>query len=134
LRSKQSGRWESTKSPSHLTCLQIRRSRSGDWLKIKCVQNDSFAIIGYEPSTALPGGIASRLLGARDRDGYKYVGSVGTGFKHDVGLDHSQAERETEIELHSVGNDFSGKAMAAIEGITVFRGPSSRIVLHILLS
>lgn len=61
-----------------------RSGRTGDWLKIKCVQSDSFAIIGYEPSTALPGAIASLLLAARYRDGYKYVGSVGTGFKHDV--------------------------------------------------
>jgi bifunctional non-homologous end joining protein LigD len=61
-----------------------RSGRTGDWLKIKCVQSESFAIIGYEPSTALPGAIGSLLLGARYRDGYKYVGSVGTGFKHDV--------------------------------------------------
>jgi bifunctional non-homologous end joining protein LigD len=61
-----------------------RSGRTGDWLKIKCIQSDNFAIIGYEPSTALPGAIASLLLGARYRDGYKYVGSVGTGFKHDV--------------------------------------------------
>ncbi len=60
-----------------------RSGRTGDWLKIKCIQSDSFAVIGYEPSTALPGAIASLLLGARYRDGYKYVGSVGTGFKHD---------------------------------------------------
>jgi bifunctional non-homologous end joining protein LigD len=60
-----------------------RSGRTGDWLKIKCIQSDSFAIIGYEPSTALPGAIGSLLLGARYRDGYKYVGSVGTGFKHD---------------------------------------------------
>ncbi|TCV71940.1 MULTISPECIES: hypothetical protein [Neorhizobium] len=40
-------------------------------------------IIGYEPSTALPGAIASLLLAARHRDGYKYVGTVGTCFKHD---------------------------------------------------
>jgi bifunctional non-homologous end joining protein LigD len=61
-----------------------RSGRTGDWLKIKCIQSDNFAIIGYEPSTALPGAIASLLLGARYRDGYKYVGSVGTGFKHEV--------------------------------------------------
>ena len=29
-------------------------------------------------------------------------------------LDHSQAEREAGIEPHGVGNDFSGKGMAAI--------------------
>jgi len=60
-----------------------RSGRSGDWLKIKCVQSDTFAIVGYEPSTALPGAIASLLLAGRHRDGWKYVGSVGTGFKHD---------------------------------------------------
>jgi bifunctional non-homologous end joining protein LigD len=54
-----------------------RSGRTGDWVKIKCVQSESFAVIGYEPSTALPGGIASLLLAARYRDGYKYVGSVG---------------------------------------------------------
>jgi bifunctional non-homologous end joining protein LigD len=61
-----------------------RSGRTGDWLKIKCIQSDSFAIVGYEPSTALPDAIGSLLLAARYRDGYKYVGSVGTGFKHDV--------------------------------------------------
>lgn len=59
-----------------------RSGRTGDWLKIKCSQSDSFVIVGYEPSTAVPGAIASLLLGARWRDGYVYVGSVGTGFKH----------------------------------------------------
>jgi bifunctional non-homologous end joining protein LigD len=60
-----------------------RPGRTGDWLKIKCSQSDSFVIIGYEPSTAVPGAIASLLLAARWRDTYVYVGSVGTGFKHD---------------------------------------------------
>lgn len=31
-----------------------RSGRTGDWLKIKCIQSDTFAIVGYEPSTALP--------------------------------------------------------------------------------
>tara|TARA_R110002020_G_scaffold53905_8_gene150511 strand:+ start:35594 stop:36655 length:1062 start_codon:yes stop_codon:yes gene_type:complete len=60
-----------------------RPGRNGDWLKIKCIQSDTFAIVGYEPSTAVPGAIASLLLAARYLDGWKYVGSVGTGFKHD---------------------------------------------------
>lgn len=60
-----------------------RSGRTGDWLKIKCVQSDAFAIVGYEPSTVLPGAIASLLLAARYRDGWQFVGSVGTGFKHD---------------------------------------------------
>lgn len=60
-----------------------RSGRTGNRLKIKCVQSDTFVIVGYEPSTALPGAIASLLLAARYRDGWNYVGSVGTGFKRD---------------------------------------------------
>ena len=60
-----------------------RSGRYGDWVKVKCVQSDTFAIIGYEPSTALPGAVASLLLAAEVQGGYRYVGNVGTGFKHD---------------------------------------------------
>ncbi len=59
-----------------------RPGRNGDWLKIKCVQSDSFVVVGYEPSTAMPGAIARLLLAARKGDSFVYVGSVGTGFKH----------------------------------------------------
>ncbi|MGO7666542.1 non-homologous end-joining DNA ligase [Rhizobium ruizarguesonis] len=58
-----------------------RSGRLGDWLKIKCVQSDSFFIVGYERSTAARRQIASLLLAARKDDGLVYVGSVGTGFK-----------------------------------------------------
>jgi bifunctional non-homologous end joining protein LigD len=58
-----------------------RAGRNGDWLKIKCVQSDSFVVVGYEPSTAMPGAIARLLLAARKGDTLVYVGSVGTGFK-----------------------------------------------------
>jgi len=57
-----------------------RSGRGGDWLKIKCVQTESFVIIGYEPSTAALGGIGRLLLAARKGDELVYVGGVGTGF------------------------------------------------------
>lgn len=57
-----------------------RSGRFGDWLKIKCIQSDSFFIIGYEPSTNALGGIGSLLLAAYRGDNIVYVGSVGTGF------------------------------------------------------
>lgn len=60
-----------------------RSGRTGDWIKSKCIQSDAFVVIGYEPSTAVPGAIASLLLAARYCDGFVYVGNVGTGFKHD---------------------------------------------------
>lgn len=58
-----------------------RSGRLGDWLKIKCVQSDSFFVVGYEKSTAARGQIGSLLLAARKSDDLVYVGSVGTGFK-----------------------------------------------------
>lgn len=61
---------------------RYRSGRTGDWLKIKCIQSDSFVVIGYEPSNAVRGAIASLLLAAKKDDGLVYVGSVGTGFKH----------------------------------------------------
>ncbi len=61
-----------------------RSGRTGDWLKIKCVQSESFVVVGYEPSTTMPGAVASLLLAARKGDTLVYVGSVGTGFKDKV--------------------------------------------------
>jgi len=58
-----------------------RSGRTGDWLKIKCVQSESFMIVGYERSAAARGGIGSLLLAARRGSGWVYVGAVGTGFK-----------------------------------------------------
>ena len=62
-----------------------RSGRSGDWLKIKCIQSESFAIIGYEPSAIALGGIGRLLLAARKGDELVYVGGVGTGFTHASG-------------------------------------------------
>lgn len=64
-----------------------RSGRTGDWLKIKCVQSDSFIIVGYEFSTAARGGIGSLLLAGRNGLDFVYVGSVGTGFKEKNAVD-----------------------------------------------
>jgi bifunctional non-homologous end joining protein LigD len=58
-----------------------RSGRTGDWVKVKCVESEAFFIVGYEPSTALTGGFASLVLGAYRSDELVYVGNVGTGFK-----------------------------------------------------
>lgn len=57
-----------------------RSGRTGDWLKIKCVQSESFMIVGYEQSASARGGIGSLLLAARRGPGWVSVGAVGTGF------------------------------------------------------
>ncbi len=56
-----------------------RSGRGGDWLKIKCIQTETFVIVGYEASSAALGGIGKLLLAARRGDSLAYVGSVGTG-------------------------------------------------------
>ena len=58
-----------------------RSGRTSDWLKIKCVQSESFIIVGYEYSAVARGGIGSLLLAARRGHDWVYVGAVGTGFK-----------------------------------------------------
>ena len=57
-----------------------RPGRNGEWIKVKCVQSEGFAIVGYEPSPVAVGGIGRLLLAARKGDKLVYVGGVGTGF------------------------------------------------------
>ncbi|MBX5164803.1 non-homologous end-joining DNA ligase [Rhizobium sp. NZLR4b] len=60
---------------------RYRSGKTGDWIKIKCVQSESFLIVGYEPSSEAWGGFRALLLGAYKGRDLVYVGSVGTGFK-----------------------------------------------------
>lgn len=57
-----------------------RSGRNGDWLKIKCVESESFMIVGYERSQSARGGLGSLLLAGRNGSGWVSVGEVGTGF------------------------------------------------------
>ncbi|MBB3743942.1 bifunctional non-homologous end joining protein LigD [Rhizobium sp. BK591] len=63
-----------------------RGGRLGDWLKIKCIQSDGFAIVGYQRSSTAFGNIGALLLAARKGAELVYVGSVGTGFKADEAM------------------------------------------------
>ena len=53
--------------------------RSKSWLKIKCIKDGSFAIIGYTRSDAA-GGLAALLVAEHGDRGLVYAGKVGTGF------------------------------------------------------
>ncbi|AIC26265.1 ATP-dependent DNA ligase protein [Rhizobium etli bv. mimosae str. IE4771] len=63
-----------------------RSGRGGEWLKIKCIQSDGFAIVGYQRSSAAFGNIGALLLAARKGGELVYVGFVGTGFKADEAM------------------------------------------------
>lgn len=50
-------------------------------MKVKCLQSDSFMIVGYEHSVSARGGIGSLMLAAGKGNNLIHVGPVGTGFK-----------------------------------------------------
>ncbi len=54
-------------------------TRSGNWLKIKCIQRQEFVIVGWSESDKRIG-FRSLLLAAKENRELTYVGKVGTGF------------------------------------------------------
>ena len=58
-----------------------RSGRTGDWVKVKCVESEAFMVVGYEPSSVSSTGFASLVLAAYRGDDLIHVGNVGTGFK-----------------------------------------------------
>lgn len=59
--------------------------RSGDWIKVKRLTSDEFAVVGYTPPKGRRRGFGSLLLArpAPDRrGGWIYAGRVGTGFNN----------------------------------------------------
>ena len=53
--------------------FSYRPGRGTHWLKSKCVERQEFVILGYIPSRAAPGAIASLLLGYYDRGELAYA-------------------------------------------------------------
>lgn len=64
--------------------VPYRSGRGGEWRKIKCVQADTFVIIGYEPSASTPGAVGSLILAGQKGNDLVHVGNVGTGFSDSV--------------------------------------------------
>ncbi|TCM25371.1 DNA ligase D [Novosphingobium sp. ST904] len=57
-------------------------SRSGTWLKTKCIRRQEFVIVGWTPS-AKQRGFRSLLLGVNENGKLRYAGKAGTGFTAD---------------------------------------------------
>ncbi|MFZ3582756.1 DNA ligase D [Loktanella sp. DJP18] len=55
--------------------------RTTDWLKLKCTKRQEFVVGGYSPSDKKGRPFASLLVGEHTKDGLRYRGRVGTGFK-----------------------------------------------------
>jgi len=54
-------------------------SRSGSWVKTKCIQRQEFVVVGWTPSDKQRG-FRALLLGVNDNGKLRYAGKVGTGF------------------------------------------------------
>lgn len=57
-------------------------SRSGGWLKTKCIKRQEFIILGWTASDKARG-FRSLILGVHDKGALRYAGKVGTGFTMD---------------------------------------------------
>ncbi len=57
--------------------------RGEHWIKTKCVEGQEFVLLGYVPSTALPGAVGSLVLGYYERGRLIHAGRAGTGFSAD---------------------------------------------------
>jgi bifunctional non-homologous end joining protein LigD len=54
--------------------MPYRSGRSNEWLKVKIILSDDFAIIGYQPDGR--GGIANLKLAIEDKGALRYAGAV----------------------------------------------------------
>jgi bifunctional non-homologous end joining protein LigD len=63
--------------------LPYRPGRGEHWRKTKSVLRQEFVILGYVPSTVVPGSVGALLLGYLDGRELRYAGRVGTGYSSD---------------------------------------------------
>jgi bifunctional non-homologous end joining protein LigD len=84
--------------------------RSGDWIKVKRLEGDEFAVVGYTPPKGSRSGFGSLLLAKPDperRDGWLFAGRVGTGFTDKLlaktaALVTKNASRKTPSNLRNI--------------------------------
>ncbi|MBV8519906.1 MAG: DNA ligase D [Acidobacteria bacterium] len=78
LQKAASGGWEGIIAKRNTSKYEGRRSK--EWLKVKTLHQQEFAIVGWQPSTASEREIGSLHLGFNDKGVLRYAGKVGTGF------------------------------------------------------
>jgi bifunctional non-homologous end joining protein LigD len=61
-----------------------RGTRSGDWVKVKCLNQQEFVIGGFTPPQGGRSHFGALLVGVYDRGRLAYAGKVGTGFSEAV--------------------------------------------------
>jgi bifunctional non-homologous end joining protein LigD len=71
-------------------------TRSGDWLKLKCVNEQEFVVGGYTDPKGDRGGFGALLVGYYDGGTLRYAGKVGTGYDQRTLLTIHSALRRIE--------------------------------------
>ncbi len=74
-----------------------RGTRSKEWLKVRSVRTDDYAVVGWKAPKGSRTGFGSLHLARYDGEGLVYVGGVGTGF--DETALESLASRLAELEV-----------------------------------
>ena len=97
-----------------IVCKRInspyRAGRGDDWLKIKRLESDEFAVVGFTPPKGTRSGFGSLLLARPDPDvqhGWIYVGRVGSGF----------ADTQLQLLGKTLASKGSAKPAVALRGI-----------------
>ena len=73
-----------------------RPGRGDDWRKVKRLQSDEFAIVGFTAPKGSRSGFGSLLLAAAQSDGsWRYVGRVGSGFSQSQLLELTRSLAES---------------------------------------
>ena len=67
---------------SKLASAKYVGSRSGGWLKTKCIKRQEFVVVGWTPSDKSRA-FRSLILGVHEKGELRYAGKVGTGFTQD---------------------------------------------------
>ena len=79
--------------------------RTDDWLKIKTSKRQEVVIVGFTAPRRTRPYFGALTLAVREKNGWRYIGHVGTGFSHETLADlHGKL-----IKLKSAKSPFAGK-------------------------
>jgi bifunctional non-homologous end joining protein LigD len=76
-------------------------SRSGDWLKTKCIKRQEFVVVGWTPSDKSRT-FRSLILAVNDKGELRYAGKVGTGFNAEEQLQLTDVMKPLEQDAAPV--------------------------------
>lgn len=92
---------------------ESRRSKA--WVKLKAINAQELAVIGYNPSTASASEIGSLLLGVVEDGAMKYAGKVGTGYSAKQRADLKRVLDRDRVEKHQIAGAPRMKGVVWVE-------------------